>query len=181
MMLGLGLALIAIFATPAGAQEQRPVTVEPANVDAPGEAEFTVSASEFTGAAPYGVIPCFTVTTVEELATADLATECDAGAITLVTEATDGAWTATVTYDVPEGGMCILGFDLGQTEGGGACVTVGAAAEEGGEGAETTAEEEGGEDEELANTGVESGLLVIFGIAIVGAGAMAVGYTRRFA
>ena len=58
-------------------------------------------------------------------------------------------------------------------------MTVGAAQEEGGD--DGAAEEEEGGEEELANTGVESGLLAVIAIAVLGGGAMAVGYTRRFA
>ena len=104
----------------------------------------------------------------------------------------------TVTLDVPEGGIVIAAADAAQSEGAAALVTVGSG-EEGGddsgegeegsddsgaeEGDDSTTEEETAENtsEELANTGVESGLLAVIAVAVLGAGAMAIGYTRRFA
>ena len=192
LVLGLGLALIAIFAAPAASAQDGPaITVEPANVDAAGDVEFTITGTGWTAAPPIFVLPC-TATTLDEL-TATGADTCDTAALTPATPA-DGAFEVTVTYTVPEEGMCIAAGDAGQTESGGACITVGggdAAAEEEAAGEEAAAEEEGAEeeavaeeaaaDEELATTGVESGQVAIIALAMLGAGAMAVGYTRRFA
>ena len=191
LVLGLGLALIAIFAAPtASAQDGPAITIEPSNVDAAGDHEFTITGSGWTAAPPIFVLPC-TATTLDEL-TATGADTCDTAALTPATPA-DGAFEVTVTYTVPEEGMCIAAGDAGQTESGGGCITVGggdAAAEEEEAVEEEVAEEEAVEEEvaeedaaeeELATTGVESGQVAIIALAILGAGAMAVGYTRRFA
>ncbi|MEM7288547.1 MAG: hypothetical protein AAF480_19550 [Actinomycetota bacterium] len=186
IVLGLGLAIIAVFAAPASAQEAREITVEPAYVEAPGEAELTISGAGWT-MPPTAVIPC-TAPESGDLLDVDSAT-CDTGLLTPVTPDADGNFSATITVDVPAEGIAIVGFDLatqGQNEAGGAIVPVGAPAEEGAEegGSEDAAQEETAEEggeEELADTGVESGLLAIIAIAVLGGGAMVVGYTRRFA
>ena len=185
IVLGLGLALLAVFAAPASAQEAREITVEPAFVEAAGEAELTISGAGWT-MPPTAVIPCDAPES-GNLLDVDSAT-CDTGLLTPVTPDADGNFSATITVNVPEGGIAIVGFDLatqGQNEAGGAIVPVGAPAEEGAEeGSEDAAQEETAEEgaeEELADTGVESGLLAVIAIAVLGGGAMVVGYTRRFA
>lgn len=186
IVLGLGLALIAVFASPASAQEAREITVEPAFVEAAGEAELTISGAGWT-MPPTAVIPCAAPES-GNLLDVDSAT-CDTGLLTPVTPDADGNFTATITVDIPAEGIAIVGFDLatqGQAEAGGALVPVGAPADEGGDDgtAEETSEEETtdeGSEEELADTGVESGLLAVIAIAVLGGGAMVVGYTRRFA
>lgn len=181
IVLGLGLALLAVFAAPASAQEAREITVEPAFVEAAGEAELTVSGAGWT-MPPTAVIPCEAPES-GNLLDVDSAT-CDTGLLTPVTPDADGNFSATITVDIPEGGIAIVGFDLatqGQNEAGGAIVPVGAPAEEGGEDAAQEETTEEGAEEELADTGVESGLLAVIAIAVLGGGAMVVGYTRRFA
>ena len=178
----VALGIVALLAAPASAQDGPSITVEPMSLEAVGEQEFTVVGAGWTAAPPIFVLPCFTVSTIEEL-TAQGAGACDTAALTPATPA-DGAFTVTVTYDVPAEGMCIAAGDAAQSEAAFVCVAVGAA--EGGEGegeAEPEPEaiaEEGGE-EELANTGVESGLLAIIAIAIVAGGVMVISATRRFA
>lgn len=190
LVLGLGLALIAVFTAPAASAQDGPtITVEPATVDAPGEVEFTVTGTGWL-MPPSAVIPCEAPAS-GDLLDVDSAT-CDTGALTPVTPDADGNFTTTLTVDVPEAGIAIVGFDLGtqgENEAGGAIVTVGAAEEGGEEGGEEETTEEAGEEEtteeageeELANTGVESGMLAIIGLAVLGAGAMVVGFNRRFA
>ena len=184
--LAIGLGLVALLAAPAGAQDGPTITVDPLNVEAAGEQEFTVVGEGWTAEPPIFVLPCFPVNTLEDLA-AQGAAACDTAALTPATPA-DGAFEATVTYDVPAEGMCIASGDAAQSEGAFVCITVGAAAEGGeeaeGEGEEAPAEGEEAEgegEEELANTGVESGLLAIVAVAIIAAGAMVVRTTRRFA
>lgn len=187
IVLGLGLALVAVFAAPASAQEAREITVEPAFVEAAGEAELTISGAGWT-MPPTAVIPCAAPESGDIL-DVDSAT-CDTGLLTPVTPDADGNFSATITVDVPAEGVAIIGFDLatqGQAEAGGVIVPVGAPAEEGAEeggdtedAAQEETTEEGGE-EELADTGVESGLLAVIAIAVLGGGVMVVGATRRFA
>lgn len=178
MLIGIAVALVAIFAAPASAQDGPTITVEPMTVEAAGETEFTITGEGWTAAPPIFVLPCFSVNNLEDLA-AGGADACDVSALTPATPA-DGAFEVVVTYDVPEEGMCIASGDAAQSESAFACFTVGA--QEGGEEApaEEAPAEEGGE-EELANTGVESGLLAIIAIAIVAGGAMVISATRRFA
>lgn len=170
LMLGIAIAMVSVFATPAAAQDGPSITVEPASVEAAGETEFTITGAGWTAAPPIFVLPCFTVTTPEEI-TEQGAAACDTAALTPATPA-DGAFEVTVTYDVPEAGMCIAAGDAAQSEAGFACIAVGAAAEE-----EAPAEE--AEEEELAETGIESGLLAIIGVAVLAAGAMVLSSTRR--
>lgn len=184
LMLGIAIAMVSVFAAPAAAQDGPTLTVEPASVEAAGENEFTITGAGWTAAPPIFVLPCFTVSTPEEIAEQGAAA-CDTAALTPATPA-DGAFEVTVTYDVPETGMCIAAGDAAQTESSAVCIAVGAAAEEEApveEGAEeeavTTDEEAAGEEEALAETGIESGLLAIIGMAILAAGAMVLTGTRR--
>ena len=96
----------------------------------------------------------------------------------------DGAFEVIVTYSVPAEGMCISASDTAISEATALCITVGAAEEAAAEDApaeDEPAEEAPVEEEQLADTGIESGLLAIIGLAVVAAGAITVGYTRRFA
>jgi hypothetical protein len=184
LMLGIAIAMVSVFATPAAAQDGPTLTVEPTSVEAAGETEFTITGEGWTAAPPIFVLPCFTVSTPEEISEQGAAA-CDTAALTPATPA-DGAFEVTVTYDVPETGMCIAAGDAAQSEAGFACISVGAAAEEEApaeEGTEEEAagtdEEAAGEEEELAITGIESGLLAIIGMAVLAAGAMVLTSTRR--
>lgn len=180
LMLGILVAVFAAFAAPAGAQDGPSLTADPTTVEAAGETEFTVTGAGFTAAPPIFVLPCYTVTTVEDLQ-AQGAAACDTGALTPATPE-DGGFTVTVSYEVPEAGMCIVAGDAAQTESAAICISVGAAAEEEPAAEEEAAGEEApaeGEEEGLAETGVESGLLAIIAIAVVAGGAMVVTATRR--
>lgn len=171
LALGLGLALVALFVAPAaGAQDGPLITVEPASVDAAGDHEFTVTGSGWTAAPPIFVLPC------EAPASGDLADldsgTCDTANLTPATPDGDGNFSVTVTYTVPEGGMAIAAGDAGQTESSGVLVTVGAGAAE-----EAPADEPVAEP--LPDTGVESAPLAIAGAAILAAGTMVVGFSRK--
>ena len=185
LALGLGLALVAALAVPSSAQDGPSITVEPSSVEAAGSVEFTVTGAGWTAAPPIFVLPC---DAPESGDAADVDSDtCDTANLTPATP-TDGAFEVKVTFDVPEGGLAIAAGDAGQTEAAAAVITVGAAPEatatpEATPEATATPEagsEDGSEDDALANTGVESGLVAIIALAILGAGAMAVGYTRRF-
>jgi LPXTG-motif cell wall-anchored protein len=179
LLVGLGLALVALFASaPAGSAQDGPsMTVEPASVEAAGETTFTVTLAGYTAAPPIAVLPCFGATTLEDLE-AQGAAACDTANLTLVNELTDGGATVEVTYEVPEGGMCIASGDLAQTENAGVCITVGAPAEEAP--AEEAPAEEAPAEEELANTGAETTVLLIIGAAVLAAGTMVFGFSRKF-
>jgi hypothetical protein len=177
LMIGLGLALVAVLAAPAAAQDGPTLTSDVTNVEAAGEQEFTITGAGWTAAPPIFVVPCMGATNLDEMAAAGVAA-CDLAALTPVTPE-DGAFEVVAVYDVPAEGMCISASDAGSIEAATICITVGAAEEAPAE--EAPAEEAAAEEEELADTGVESGLLAIIGLAVVGAGVMTVGYTRRFA
>ena len=172
LMIGLALAIVAVLAAPAAAQEAPTITSDVTNVEAAGEHEFTITGAGWTAAPPIFVLPCVGATTIAEMIAAG-ADACDIASLEAATPE-DGAFEVVVVYDVPAEGMCISAGDVATTEVAAVCITVGAA-EEG------AAEEGPAEEEELADTGVESGLLAIIGLAVVGAGVMTVGYTRRFA
>ena len=57
LAIGIGLALVAIFASPAAAQDEPTLTVDPSEVDAPGEVVFTVSGENWTAAPPILISP----------------------------------------------------------------------------------------------------------------------------
>ncbi len=177
----------------AGAQDGPSITVEPASVDAPGEAEFTITGAGWTAAPPVFILPCEAPAS-GDAADIDSAT-CDTANLTPATPA-DGAFEVTVTFDVPEGGLAVAAGDAAQSEAAAAVITVGGG--EGGEGGDEAAADDGavegtddgegegaddaaadGGDAELAETGVESMLLVIAALAIVAAGAMVLRTTRR--
>ncbi len=188
-MLGLGMALVAVFATPALAQDGPAITVEPTSVDAAGEATFTVSGTGWTAAPPIFVLPCPVPESgdITELS----ADQCDTTNLTPAVPE-DGAFTVEVTYDVPEEGIVVAAGDAAQSEAAAALITVGAAEEEApaeeaeeeapAEEEEAPAEEEEAptEDAELAQTGSESTLITVVGITIVLLGAMVLATGRRF-
>ncbi|MFN3215212.1 MAG: hypothetical protein ACE367_01820 [Acidimicrobiales bacterium] len=171
----------------AAAQDGPTITVEPATVDAAGETEFTITGSGWTAAPPIFVLPCEAPESGDP-ADVDSAT-CDTANLTPATPA-DGSFEVTATFDVPEGGLAIAAGDAAQTEAAAAVVTVGAdeAPAEGEDGAaeddgaaegDDDAAAEGDDGGELAETGVESMLLVIVAMAIMAAGAMVLRATRR--
>ena len=154
------VALVAMLALAPAAQAQDvPLAqTDPAFVTEAGEQEFTITGSGWIAGA-VAIVPC-SVNTYEDLA-AGGPDSCDTGNLSIATAGADGTFTATVTYDVPEGGMCIgIGGGAGFTEqGGGYCVGVGAPI--------------------LPNSGSESAMIAIIGAAVLAGGAMIVLSTRR--
>lgn len=182
LIVGLAVALVAVFASAAGAQDGPSVTIDPETVEAAGTQTFTVTGEGFTQPALF-VLPC----AYPEGGDPDALSEddCDLTALTSVTPE-DGAFEVEVEYDVPAEGMAIIAADAGQVETAVALITVGAAEEEPAE--EEPAEEEptddedtegAQEDDELAETGTESTTLVVIGLTVAAAGALAVGGSRR--
>lgn len=183
-------ALVLLFATPARGQDGPTLTVEPSSVDAAGEFEFTVTGAGWTASPPILLFPCtpredgdLTAITVED--------DCDADSLVPATPDADGNFEQVVTFTVPEGGLVIGAGDAGQSERAVVLVSVGAAEEE--PPAEDPPPEEEPpveedppaeeappeEEEDLANTGVESGLVAVGAVALLLAGAMVVTTTRR--
>ena len=120
------------------------------------------------------MLPCPGANGSIEEFTAQGADACDTGALTPATPA-DGAFTVTVTYDIPAEGLVIAAGDAGQTESAVAIVGVGAAAEA----EEDITEEAPVEAAEMPATGAESAPLAIAGMAVLAAGAMVIGFSRK--
>lgn len=169
-------ALFALTGAPASAQDGPSITVDPEFVEAPGEQEFTVTGSGWTVASAF-VLPCIVV---EDLTQLDAqGGDCDLANLTPVTNDGSGGFEATVTYDIPEEGLLIVVGDADQMENAFHVITVGAPAAEEGAEEEGGEEEAGGEEEELANTGLESGLLAIVAGAVLAGGVMLTTTQRR--
>ncbi len=164
LVAALGVSLVAMLALAPAAQAQDAPTAigDPLFVEAPGEATISLTGSGWI-AGPVALVPC-DVSTYEALA-AGGPDACDVSNLTIAVAGGDGSFTADFTLDVKEGGTCIgIGGGAGFTEqGGGFCVGVGAPVPPPG----------------AANTGAESGMIVVIGIAVLAAGALVVGMTRR--
>lgn len=178
-IIAVTLLAAAAWSGTAAAQDGPTITVEPATVDGPGEAEFTVTGSGWTAAPPIFVLPCEAPESGDP-ADVDSAT-CDTANLTPATPA-DGAFEVTVTFEVPEGGLAIAAGDAAQSEAAAAVVTIGGDAPAEGEGDAAGGDDAAAEGEdggELAETGVESMLLVVVAITVMAAGAMVLRTTRR--
>lgn len=173
LVLLLGAALLAMFTLPpASAQDGPTITVEPGSVDAAGSHDLTITGSGWTAAPPVFVLPCPGANgSIDEFA-AQGADACDTGALTPATP-DDGSFEVTVTYDIPAEGLVIAAGDAGQTESAVAIVTVG------GGGDAPTEEATVEAAPEMPATGAESAPLAIAGMAVLAAGAMVVGFSRK--
>lgn len=169
-ILTLTLGLVA----PAAAQGDQEIVATPSSVDAAGEHEITVEGSGYTG--PAFLLPC-------PGAGGDLAAvaedSCDLGSLTPVAPDSDGNFTATVTWDIPAEGLVMVVGNAAQTEVAAAVVSVGGGEAMADESMEDDAMEEASDD--LAETGVESSVLVIAGGAILAAGALFINSRRELA
>jgi len=183
------------FAGVAEAQDAQigEVTAEPATVPEAGEYTFTATGAGFIPDTSIIVLKC--VSPADELVpgVSDLDTivaaagaispleDCDIAAAQNIDVDGDGGWTAELTAEVGANFFLSAGALDGSQAGATWVPIVPAAAEEAEEPAE--AEEEAAEEEddaELAETGVETGLLAVVGAAVLGAGALAVRESRRF-
>lgn len=186
LLLSLVAVVLATFAmaAPVSAQGDQAITADPTSVDAAGEHELTVSGTGYTG--PAFLLPCpgaeGDLTKVAE----DGA--CDLNNLTPVAPDGDGNVEATVTYDIPDGGLVIVIGNADQSEVAVTLVTVGAAEEAEEEAAEEEAAEEPEEeaaeeadDDALASTGAESFQFVIIGATMLLAGVMLARFSRRHA
>ncbi len=161
IFMGLALALVGfLFAGSSSAQDGPTLTADPMSVEAAGEHTFTVTASGFTAAPPFAVLPC-DMPASGNLNDVDAST-CDTGQMaTVMTLDDNGGFTTEVTLNVPENGIVIGAGDYGQTENARVAITVGMM------------------EDELASTGVNTSMLVVIGLGTALAGVMVLGLSRR--
>lgn len=165
---------------------QGTVVADPATVPEAGEYTFTATGSEFIPDSSVLVLKCVLpgdlVTTVEGAvaAAANLnpLADCDIASAQNVAVDGDGGWTAELTAEVGDNFLLSAGALDGSQAGGAWVPIVPAAAEE--EPAEEEAEAEEAPAADLADTGVETGLLAVVGAAVLGAGVLVTREGRRF-
>tara|TARA_Y100001970_G_scaffold45635_1_gene57264 strand:- start:5975 stop:6502 length:528 start_codon:yes stop_codon:yes gene_type:complete len=164
LVAALGVSLVAMLALAPTAQAQDAPTAvgDPLFVEAAGEATITLTGSGWIPGM-LALVPCNSSNYAELLAGG--AADCDTASLTLTEADADGNFSADFTLTVDADGTCIgIGGGAGFTEqGGGFCVGVGAPVPPPG----------------AANTGAESGMIAVIGIAVLAAGALVVGMTRR--
>lgn len=177
------LALLVGFAAPASAQDEPTLTVDPPSVDAAGSHDFTVTGTNFKPV-PGFLLPCPGAEgDLETMAGGDPAALCDLSNLFSYIVDDDGGWSAEVTYDVPAEGLVMAAGDQGGENAAATLVTIGDSPA-----AETTDADDGDADddaaasggEDLAETGIETAALFIFGATIVIAGYMIIRYGRAF-
>ena len=163
------VATFALFgASPAFAQGPT-LTADP--VAAAGENTGTITESGFPADLAGFMFPCADAGSAEEWIAAPTADVCDTGALVPVTVDADGNFSADITLDVPDGGT-VVGFgDAAQTIASAVDVVVGG----GDAAAEEAAPAEEPADADLAQTGVETPIMVGLGVVLLGAG---IGATR---
>ncbi len=170
------LALVSMtmvaFTGAASAQATGEMVLTPPGVAEAGEATFGVEVSGFTGGIALFVLPC-EFPDSGDMAEFDAGT-CDTANLTPMQVGDDGTGEAEVTFDVPEKGLVIIAGDAARTESAVGVVVVGDAA-----GAEASAAGDSGSDD-LAETGVETGMLAVVAGTLVAGGAMVVAASRRF-
>ncbi len=136
------IALIVLgFAGAASAQDGPSLTVDPASVDAAGEADLNVQGEGFTPGNALFVIPC--VAPDGDVTAIDGQDDCDISNLTPVTVGDDGTFEADVTYEIVENFAVVAG-DAAQTESAGALVTIGDGDGGGGD-------DDGGDDDTAAD------------------------------
>jgi len=163
LIAALGVALVAslALAPAAQAQETHPVMADPLFVAGAGEATFVVTGSGWPEGA-VALLPCEGSTNYEEAA-ANGADACDLGQLTMAMAGADGTFSSSWTYNIPAAGMCIGAGTLDSAHVGTICIGIGAPVPPPGS----------------PDTGAESGLIAVIGAAILAAGALVVGMSRR--
>jgi hypothetical protein len=164
------------------------VTSDPATVPAAGEYTMTATGSDFIPDTSVLLVGCVApgdilvpgVSTLEEITASatgiDALADCNIAAAQNVDVDGDGAWSATLTSEVGDNFFLSAGALDGSQAGATwiAIVPEASTTDDDAE-AETTAE-----DEDLAETGVETGLLAVIGTAVLGAGVLVTREGRRF-
>ncbi|MGI9623908.1 MAG: hypothetical protein ACR2PK_13820 [Acidimicrobiales bacterium] len=197
--------MVLVFASPANAQDDPvigTVTSDPASVPEAGEYTLVATGEGFIPDSMILLGACVApgdvlvpgVSTPEEVSEAgfsiDPLADCDLDTTQSVTVDADGNFTAEWTGEVADNFFFSAGA-LDGSQAGAAWIPVGAVEEGGGEegeGEEATEEPEPepepepiseGEEEELANTAVNSDLVVVFGVGLLAAGTLTLATTRR--
>ncbi len=178
-LIGLVVALMALFAGPAAAQDGPTVTADP--VAAAGQNDIEVTGAGFSPGIALFVLPCADAGGDIDafLSNDDPGSLCDTSALTPVTAGDDGGFTATVSYDVPAEGLVFVAGDAAQTEVGVGVITVGDGGGDAAADDAAPAEEEAAPAADLANTGAETGVLVGVGVALLGLGVVSTRAGRR--
>ncbi len=165
------------------------VTSDPATVPAAGEYTMTATGADFIPDTTVLVLGCISpgdtlvpgVSTLEEITASalgiDALTDCDIAAAQNIAVDGDGAWSATVTAEVGDNFWLSAGA-LDGSQAGATWIAIVPEAATTGADAEPEAISE--DEEDLAETGVETGLLAVIGTAVLGAGVLVTRESRRF-
>lgn len=175
------------------------VVSDPATVPAAGEYTMTATGSDFIPDTAVLLVACVSpadtlvpgASDLEEITAAATAinalADCDIANAQNVEVDGEGGWTAELTAEVGDNFFLSAGALDGSQAGATWIAIVPQAAAEEAEEEDAEAEEEDAEaeeadedDAELADTGVETGLLAVVGTAVLGAGVLAVREGRRF-
>ncbi len=179
-IVGTLLAVLLVFGNMTGAFAQGDPSMS-ANVAEAGEQEVTITGEGWEPGLAIFILPCPGIDDLAD-ATGDA---CDSSALTPVTVGADGTFEATAEWDIPAEGLIFAAGDAARTAGATARVTVGDADAGGDEGAGDEGESESGdegeaeaeatesESQDLAETGVETQILLNVGLLLVFGGYIA--------
>ena len=173
LMLAAVFALLAAIAAPVGAQDGPTAEIDPLVVPAAGEQELNATGSGWQN--DPAILPCPGLNGDESAFTiANSQDVCDVSAF-VIPALEDGAFETPLTFDVPAEGLVVLVADQATLEFVLITVTVEGAADDSGD---TGAEEAG--TEELANTGAETGALLVIAASLLVAGLLFTTSRRHF-
>ncbi len=171
VLIALALALVVwTGASVASAQDGPSIIVTPSNVDSAGQTTFEVNGSGWTASA-ITIVRCGYGADVDPKSL-DIAAHCGIGGfgtnytmddLTQDVAVTDGSFSRTIVADIPEQGLILVAGAQAPQESAHVFITVG----------------DDMMDDMLADTGVNTALLVIIGIGIALAGIMVFGFSRR--
>lgn len=181
-IVGTLLAALLVFGNMTEAFAQGDESMK-ANVAEAGEQEVTITGEGWEPGLAIFILPC---PGIEDLADAT-GDACDSSALTPVTVGADGTFEATAEWDIPAEGLIFAAGDAARTAGATARVTVGDVADDGaeedpaddGEGGDGGDDTEAGSDStesenaDLADTGVETQILLNVGLLLVFGGYIA--------
>ncbi|MEE9416786.1 MAG: hypothetical protein V3V01_15995 [Acidimicrobiales bacterium] len=175
-LLSVVLTAIVVFASAplVGAQDSPTIS---ASVDEAGDQDVTITGEGWPADLAIFILPCPGVTDPAD-ATGDT---CDTGQLTPVTVSDDGTFEVTAKWDIPDEGLVMAAGDVAQSAGATGTVTVGdgsgAAADDDADDADDATESE---DDDLAETGVETQVLLNVGILLMFAGYVANRSAREY-